>query len=64
MFCAGVEESMRKDAGGGLAEHEAIEVLSLPLEIARAFLEDDTICKSAGLCFGLQWLCLKQGIRI
>ena len=64
MFSAEVDESMRRDAGGGLDEHEAIEVLSLPLEQAGAFLADDSMCKSAGLCYGLQWLCVRKGVQI
>ena len=64
MFAAEVDEGMRKDAGGGLSEHEAIEVLALPLESARAFLEDDSLSKSAGLCYGLQWLCMRKGVAV
>ena len=45
-------------------DHEAIEVLALPLENAKSFLADDSICKSAGMCYGLIWLCMRQGIKI
>lgn len=35
---------------------EAIEVLSLPLDMAQAFMDDHSLYKSAGLLFGLLWL--------
>ena len=35
---------------------ERIEVLSLPLQESKAFTEDPSYPKSAGLLFGLMWL--------
>ena len=35
---------------------ERIEVLSLPLKESKAFTEDSSYPKSAGLLFGLMWL--------
>ena len=35
---------------------ERIEVLSLPLKESKAFTEDPSYPKSAGLLFGLMWL--------
>lgn len=57
MFGCQVDESMRETSGGGLVDTgEAIEVLALPLSHAGAFIADVTICRSAGLLYGLQWL--------
>lgn len=59
IFAADVDDSMlvRGDgSGGGLAEHgEAIEVVALPIDNVNAFLLDDSLGKSAGLMFALQW---------
>ena len=65
MFMAEVDDTMRSGRGGGLEDSgEAIEVLALPLEQAAGFLADSTICKSAGLCYGLQWLCVQKGVSL
>jgi nudix-type nucleoside diphosphatase (YffH/AdpP family) len=61
IFAADVDDSMLNmtgdgQLGGGLAEHgEAIEVVALPIDNVNAFLLDDSLGKSAGLMFALQW---------
>ena len=57
MFACQVDEGMRASSGGGLVDTgEAIEVLALPLACAPAFIADASMCRSAGLLYGLQWL--------
>jgi len=56
MFYAEVDDSMRVEAGGGLLDHgEVIEVVALPLANATSFILDDSIKKSPGLMFAMQW---------
>jgi hypothetical protein len=51
-----VDESMRACAGGGtMAAKERVEALSLPVTAVDAFVTDDSLAKTPGLCFGLLW---------
>lgn len=47
---------MRACAGGGtMAAEERVEALSLPVAAVDAFISDETLAKTPGLCFGLLW---------
>ncbi|KAF6261216.1 hypothetical protein COO60DRAFT_1636960 [Scenedesmus sp. NREL 46B-D3] len=51
---AQVDESMRACAGGGtMAAKERVEALSLPVAAVEAFIVDESLAKTPGLCFGL-----------
>jgi hypothetical protein len=51
-----VDESMRACAGGGnMAAKERVEALSLPVAAIDAFITDESLAKTPGLCFGLLW---------
>jgi nudix-type nucleoside diphosphatase (YffH/AdpP family) len=56
VFFAAVTDADRIDGGGGGVDGEAIETLALPVASIDAFLADDGLTRSAGLCFGLLWL--------
>jgi len=63
IFYAQVDESMRKNEGGGLSEDgESIEVFALPLDECERFIMDPTYPKSAAAIIGLQWLLKKQKV--
>lgn len=54
LYYAEVDESMKVSEGGGV-DHEDIEVLSLPVQDAKAFIYDENIAKSPGLIFAFMW---------
>ena len=54
LFFATVDESMRKNSGGGI-DDEMIEVVNLPLHEAREFMFDETKAKTPGLMFAFMW---------
>eukprot|EP00879_Flechtneria_rotunda_P008604 GHRR01009016.1.p1 GENE.GHRR01009016.1~~GHRR01009016.1.p1 ORF type:complete len:266 (+),score=78.55 GHRR01009016.1:224-1021(+) len=56
MFYAEVNEGMRACPDGGTrAAKERVEALALPLDAVHAFVADDMLAKTPGLCFGLLW---------
>lgn len=55
-FCWAVETGLRGCCATCRDSVERIEVLSLPLKEAPAFIADPSYPKSAGLLFGLMWL--------
>ena len=54
MYYAEVDEAMRVSEGGGI-DTELIEVLTLPVSKAKAFIYDETIAKTPGLMFAFMW---------
>ena len=54
MYYAEVDESMKVSEGGGV-DDEQIEVISLPVEKAKAFIYDESIAKTPGLMFAFMW---------
>ncbi len=54
MYYAEVDETMRVSDGGGI-DTELIEVLTLPVSEAKAFIYDETIAKTPGLMFAFMW---------
>jgi UDP-sugar diphosphatase len=54
LFFATINESMRIDNGGGL-EDEAIELVFVPLEEAKAFMFDESKPKRPALMFSFCW---------
>eukprot|EP00879_Flechtneria_rotunda_P013290 GHRR01013878.1.p1 GENE.GHRR01013878.1~~GHRR01013878.1.p1 ORF type:complete len:223 (+),score=60.33 GHRR01013878.1:224-892(+) len=51
-----VNEGMRACPDGGTrAAKERVEALALPLDAVHAFVADDMLAKTPGLCFGLLW---------
>lgn len=47
---------MRACTGGGtMAAKERVEALSLPVPAVDAFIADESLAKTPGLCFGLLW---------
>jgi UDP-sugar diphosphatase len=55
LFFAEVDESMKKDKGGGV-HNEQIEVFYLPISNAKEFMYDDSKPKTAGTMFAIIWL--------
>lgn len=65
MFYAEVTDAHRGGPGGGLAEEgELIEVVHLPLDSARAFVDDPDVPKTLGVIFGISWFfsCVAPGL--
>ena len=54
LYYAEVNESMKISEGGGV-DGELIEVISLPVEDAKAFIYDEDIVKTPGLMFAFMW---------
>lgn len=54
LFYAEVSEENRISEGGGI-EREKIEVIYLPLEEARAFMQEESKPKTPGLLYALLW---------
>lgn len=54
MYYTEVDESMKVSEGGGI-ESEEIEVITLPIQKAKALIYDESIAKSAGLLFAFMW---------
>jgi len=54
LYYAEVDDAMRVHDGGGI-ETEAIEVVYLPLDAARAFIFDETRAKTSGIMFAFMW---------
>lgn len=54
LYYAALNESMRINEGGG-TEMEAIEVISIDVAEAKAFVLDETKAKTPGLMFGFGW---------
>ncbi len=54
LYFAEVDDSMQRHEGGGI-ETEAIEVVYLPAEAAKAFIFDESRAKTPGIMFALTW---------
>ena len=54
LYYAEVDESMKVSEGGGV-DRELIEVITLPVEEAKAFIYDENIVKTPGLMFAFMW---------
>ena len=54
LYYAEVNESMKVSEGGGI-DGELIEVISLSIEDAKAFIYDEEIVKTPGLMFAFMW---------
>ncbi len=54
MYYAEVDESMRVSDGGGV-DDEQIEVISLSINKAKAFIYDESVAKTPGLMFAFMW---------
>ncbi|PHS41004.1 MAG: NUDIX hydrolase [Sulfurovum sp.] len=54
LYFAQVHEGMKVSEGGGV-DHEQIEVVTLPLKEAKAFIYDESIAKTPGLMFAFMW---------
>ncbi len=54
LYYAEVDESMKVSDGGGV-DSEMIEVISLSIEDAKAFIYDESIVKTPGLMFSFMW---------
>jgi len=54
MYYAEVDERMKVSDGGGV-DDEQIEVISLPVTEAKAFIYDESIAKTPGLMFAFMW---------
>ena len=54
LYYAEVNESMKISEGGGV-DGELIEVISLPVEEAKAFIYEEEIVKTPGLMFAFMW---------
>ena len=63
LYYAEVDDSMQVHEGGGI-ETEAIEVVYLPLEAARAFVLDESRAKTPGIMFALMWFFEKRTCRV
>jgi nudix-type nucleoside diphosphatase (YffH/AdpP family) len=56
LFFAQVDNSMKKQAAGGVASAgERIELLGLPLDSVEAFVMDPSVPKPSSAMFGLLW---------
>ncbi len=54
LFYAEIDESMRVHDGGGI-DHEAIEVLEMPVSEAKAFILDENRAKTPGIMYAMMW---------
>ena len=54
LYYAEVNESMKVSEGGGV-DGELIEVITLPVEEAKAFMYDENTVKTPGLMFSFMW---------
>lgn len=54
LYYAQINESMKVSEGGGI-ESEEIEVITLALSEAKAFIYDEEVAKSSGLMFAFMW---------
>ena len=54
LYYAVVNESMKVSEGGGI-DAEEIEVITLPIDQAKALIYDETIAKTSGLMFAFLW---------
>lgn len=54
LYYAEVDEKMRVSNGGGV-DGELIEVVTLPVEEAKAFIYDESVVKTPGLMFAFLW---------
>ena len=54
LYYAELEESMQVHDGGGI-DTEAIEVVYLPKEAAKAFIMDESKAKTPGIMFAFMW---------
>jgi UDP-sugar diphosphatase len=55
LFFAKVDESMKKESGGGV-HNEQIEIFYLPISEAKEFMYDESKPKTAGTMFAIIWL--------
>ncbi|MDR1976822.1 MAG: NUDIX domain-containing protein [Campylobacteraceae bacterium] len=55
LFFAEIDESMKKEKGGGIND-EFIEVFHLPISQAKEFMYDSSKPKTAGTMFAIIWL--------
>ena len=62
LYYAEVNESMKVSEGGGV-DGELIEVITLPVEEAKAFMYDENIVKTPGLMFSFMWYFNKANNR-
>lgn len=54
LFYAEIDESMKIHEGGGI-DHEAIEVLEMPVSEAKAFILDASRAKTPGIMYAMMW---------
>ncbi|MDQ7085130.1 MAG: NUDIX domain-containing protein [Sulfurovum sp.] len=54
LYYAQVDETMKVSEGGGI-DSEEIEVITLSISEAKAFIFDESIAKSSGLMFAFMW---------
>jgi UDP-sugar diphosphatase len=55
LFFAQIDESMRKNSGGGIHD-EQIEIVYLPISQAKEFMYDDSKPKTGVTMFAIMWL--------
>ncbi|MDR1615133.1 MAG: NUDIX hydrolase [Campylobacteraceae bacterium] len=55
IFFATIDESMKKEKGGGVHD-EQIEIFFLPVSCAKEFIYDESKPKTAGTMFAIIWL--------
>ena len=61
LYFAEVNESMRINAGGGVAGEETIEVVEIHLCKAKEVMYDESIPKTPGLLYAFNWFLAKKG---
>ncbi|MDR2342513.1 MAG: NUDIX domain-containing protein [Campylobacteraceae bacterium] len=54
LYFAAIDESMKKDEGGGIEEEE-IELFFLPRSEVKKFMHDEKIAKTPGVLFSIFW---------
>ncbi|PAF44297.1 NUDIX domain-containing protein [Helicobacter sp. 11S02596-1] len=54
IFFTTITEKNKRTQGGGIDE-ECIDVLFLPAQKAKDFIEDDSLAKTSGLCYAIRW---------
>jgi UDP-sugar diphosphatase len=55
LFFAQIDESMKKESGGGV-HNEQIEIFYLPISAAKAFMHDESKPKTGITMFAIMWL--------
>ncbi len=55
LFFCQVDEGLRVNSGGGVDGEEQIEVVELPINIAKDFIFNEEIPKTPGLMFAFEW---------